>query len=227
MSGLLKRSLLSLAVSAGIAGIFSANAPADDGLYGDRHGRDYRHGDEDRRPRSDFKFDFDFTTGSAWIQREADNRPHFVERRVKVWIEPTFRTVSERVWVEPVYRCETERVWIAPAYKTIYEEVRIPERWEVRETIRYEQNHKVITRERILVAPACMKRVPRQVCISEGRWNLVEKKVCVSEGHWDVVEKRVCVTGGQWDYRTEHLELSRRVEATSAAGREILCQSNQ
>jgi hypothetical protein len=133
---------------------------------------------------------------------------------VRYWVEPTYRTVSERVWVEPVYRCETERVWVEPVYKTVYEEVRVPERWEVRETVRYERGRKIVTRERILVEATCVRRVPRRVCVSEGRWDVVEKKVCVSEGHWDVFEKRVCVSEGHWDYRTERVEVSRREEET-------------
>src|SRR5689334_14456983 len=40
--------------------------------------------------------------------------PRVVERQVRVWVEPVYRTVCDRVWVEPVVRTECERVWVPP-----------------------------------------------------------------------------------------------------------------
>jgi hypothetical protein len=71
-----------------------------------------------------------------------------------------------------------------------------------------------VIRERVLIKPACVERVPTQVCVSEGRWDVVERRVCVSEGRWDVIEKRVCVSEGRWDYRVERVEVSGYEEET-------------
>jgi hypothetical protein len=205
-----RTSLLTLGLAAGLAGLVPTAARADEPRYGDRHGKDYRHGDEHRYDRgrdgrwhkshgdkSDVRFGIGFNAGS---------RPRYVERRVRYWVEPVYNTVTERVWIEPVYKTVTERVWILPVHKTIYETVEVPARYEVRETVQYSGYRKIITRERTLIEPAYTKRVARQVCVSEGRWDAITRQVCVSEGHWDVVERRVCVSEGRWDYRIERVE---------------------
>jgi hypothetical protein len=52
------------------------------------------------------------------------------------------------------------------------------------------------------------------VCVSEGRWNVIERQVCVSEGRWNVVERQVCLSDGRWDYRVERVEITGREEET-------------
>jgi hypothetical protein len=208
--------------------------------YGDGHGRDYRHGDERRhdahrrgprryrhdndhghghghhgdRDRSDIKIDIDFNSGRTKLRRETEYAPRHHERRVRYWVRPVYRTVTERVWVEPVYRTESDRVWVEPVYETVYEEVHVPARYEVREIVKHRHGRRIVIRERVLIKPACVERVPKEVCVSEGRWDVVERRVCVSEGRWNVIEKRVCVSEGRWDYRVERVEVSGHEEET-------------
>jgi hypothetical protein len=162
-------------------GVTTARA-GDDGRYGDRWGRDYRHGDERRYDRdhdhrhdhgdkAKIKVDIDFSGGRY--------HPRYEHRRVRYWVEPTYRTVTERVWVEPVY-------------KTVYEDVCVPGRYEVRDVVHHHWGRRVIVRERVLVEPACTRKIARNICVSEGHWDVVERKVCVTEGRWDY---RVAIAG--------------------------------
>jgi hypothetical protein len=219
--------LLALGLTAGVAGFAPSAAMADDddrARYGDRGGRDdYRYTQERRydkdrdhdrhdrhhhrdRDKTDVKVEINIGGG-----RPAP-RPRYTERRVRYWVEPEYRTVSERVWVEPVYKVVTERVWVEPVYQTVYEEVRVPARYEVREVSVGFGPARVTNRERVLIEPARIKRVAREVCVSEGRWNVIERRVCVSEGRWNVVHKHVCVNEGRWDYRVERVEYGREAE---------------
>jgi len=224
-----------VAGTAGLVG-FTSEAAGDDtkvrveakAEFGDSHGRDYRHGDEDRhtprraprryrhdhghqhhghaRDRSDLKIDVDFGTGRTKLRRETEYAPRFRERRTRYWVQPVYRTVTERIYIEPVYRTESDRVWVEP--------VHVPARYEVREIVKRRHGRTVVICERVLIAPAHVDRVPREVCVSEGHFDVVERRVCVSEGHWDVVEKRVCVSEGRWDYRVERVEVSGHEEET-------------
>jgi hypothetical protein len=234
-SNVRRGAFMALGLAAGVAGFAPAAQAGDDGRYGDRYGKDYRYGDErryDRRHRDDrwdhhhhdthhgrgrdteIKVDIDFYTGRTVVRRETDIRPRYHERRVRYWVEPQYKVVSERVWVEPVYRPVSERVWVEPVYKTIYEDVYTPARYEVREIVRYSHGRKIITRERTLIEPACTKRVPRQVCVTPGHWEVVTKPVCVTPGRWNVVERKVCVSEGRWDYKVERVEITGREEET-------------
>lgn len=213
-------SLLALGLCAGSFGLAPAVARADDGdrRYGDSEGRDYRHTqerrydrdrrdyDHDRDDRYDRRRDRDQTDVRVDINLGGRPAPRYSERRVRHWVEPQFKCVTERVWVEPVYRTVTERVWIEPVYRTVYEEVRVPARYEIREVTRRIGAVCVTSRERVLVEPSCTRRVAREVCVSEGRWDVIEKRICVSEGRWNVIEKQVCVSEGRWDYRIERVE---------------------
>lgn len=233
--------LVAVGATVGLLG-FAGTAGAEDGVrvekaqFGDRHGRDYRYGDERRHDahrrsprryrhdhhqyghpgedRSDVKIDIDFHTGRTKVRRETEYGPRHRERRVRYWVLPVYRTVTERVWVEPVYRTEIERVWVEPLYETVYEEVHCPARYEVREITKRRHGRRIVIRQRVLIEPAHVQRVPRRVCVREGRWDVVERRVCVSEGHWDVIERRVCVSEGRWDYRVEHVEVSGHEEET-------------
>ena len=177
---------------------------------GDRDDKwDHGHHDKHHGGGNDIKVDIDFYSGRTYV------RPRYHERRVRYWVEPQYKVVSERVWVEPVYRPVSERVWVEPVYKTVYEDVYTPARYEVREIVRYSHGRKIITRERTLIEPACTKRVPRQLCVTPGHFDVVTKQVCVTPGRWNVVERRVCVSEGRWDYRVE------RVEITAARKRRV------
>jgi hypothetical protein len=200
------KSLMTLSVAAGLASLAPMAAlAADDGRYGDRHGRDYRHTVEHRYERTYLDHNH-HDRGKSQIKVDVNfGSPRYEERRVRYWVEPVYTTVRDRVWVEPVYKTVCERVWVEPVYKTVYEEVCVPARYEVRECVRYQRGRRVIIRERVLVEPEHSRRVARNVCVSEGRWDTVERRVCVSEGHWDVVERRVCASEGRWDYRVERV----------------------
>src|SRR5687768_1405932 len=191
--------LLAFAAAAGLAGLTTTVARADDvrveakAESGDRHGRDYRHGDERRySPRryrhdhdhgrhhgpqryrkdhdhSEVKVDIDFNSGRTRIRKETEYGPRHRERRVRYWVQPVYRTVTERVWVAPVHRTVTERVWIEPVHETVYEDVYVPARYEVREIVKRRHGRKIVIRERVLIEPAHHDRVAKQVCVSPGR----------------------------------------------------------
>src|SRR5688500_3420248 len=141
------KTLLTLAVAAGLAP--TPARAADEGRYGDRHGRDYRHTVEHRYERT--YRDHDHDRGKPQIKVDVNfGRPRYEERRVRYWVEPVYTTVRDRVWVEPVYKTVCERVWVEPVYKTVYEVVCVPARYEVRECVRYQRGRRVIIRERVL-----------------------------------------------------------------------------
>jgi hypothetical protein len=163
-----KYTMFSLAACAGVAAL-SRNARADD-----RYIRDYRYGDEhryERRDRSDLRIGIDVNVGRP--------APRYVERRVRIWVEPVYRTECRKVWVEPVYRTEYEEVVVRPA------------RYLVHEIIRYEDGRRCVSTERTLVEPAVVRRVPHDVLVTAGHWDTLERRVCVSEGHWDYRVERV------------------------------------
>jgi len=121
-----------------------------------------------------------------------------VEER-RVWVEPVYRTVSEKVFVEPVYRTEVQRVWCEPVYQTVCEKVWVPDRYEVRDVVYNERGRRVVRHERVLCERGHYVEQNRQVLVTAGHWDNVEKRVCVSEGRWTTVERRECVTPGHWE----------------------------
>src|SRR5437762_8520657 len=56
--------------------------------------------------------------------------PRYEERRVKVWVEPVYRTTTDKVWAEPVYKTVTDKVWQEPVVKVQAERVWVPDRYE-------------------------------------------------------------------------------------------------
>ena len=95
-----------------------------------------------------------------------DHRPRYEERVTRVWCPPVYRTECDRVWVQPVYRTECERVWV-------------PDRYEIRERVRYHGNHRHVYRERVLVECAHYETRERQVLVQAGYWRNVERQVLV------------------------------------------------
>lgn len=138
------------------------------------------------------------------------HRPHrpvqvYEDRVTKVWVEPVYRTVTDRVWREPVYRTVTDRVWVEPVVREECERVWVPDRWEVRDVVRYECGVTVVTRQRVLVEPGHFEMRPRPVVMAPGRWECVERQELVCEGRWEFVERQELVCPGRWEMRTERV----------------------
>lgn len=105
----------------------------------------------------------------------------YEERRVQVWVEPAYRTVSDRVWTPPVYRTVSERVLVA-------------ERCEYRDVVRRERGSRRIYRERVVVEPAHYQDVQRQELVCDGHWETTTRQELVAPGHYETRIERVPVT---------------------------------
>ena len=163
---------LGLAMAGGV--IAFSTAPARGGERDRSHGR-YDH-DESR-----VHLDFGFSTRSA---------PRYEERRVRVWVDPVYRTVCDRVWVAPVVRTECERVWVPACYEWRYV------------TRRDHCGRRFRIRERVEVAPGHFEERRREVVVRAGRWVTVERRELVCEGHYEWRTESVRVVGGGWRDRT-------------------------
>ena len=104
----------------------------------------------------------------------------YEERQVQVWIEPVYRTVTDRQWVPAVYRTVTERVLV-------------PERCEYREVVRYEHGWRRVYREPVVVQPAHYADVQRQQLVCDGHWENVTRQELVTPGHYETRIERVPV----------------------------------
>jgi len=111
-----------------------------------------------------------------------------VDRTVRIWVEPVYRTVSDRVWVEPVYKTVCENVWV-------------PERCEVRETVCSEHGRRIVRRDRVVVEPGHMDRVERRVLVTEGHFDCVERRELVCAGHYETRVERI---ERPWGWRHDH-----------------------
>lgn len=109
-----------------------------------------------------------------------DHGPRYEERVTRVWCPPVYRTECDRVWVQPVYRTECERVFV-------------PDRYEIREVVRYHGSHRHVYQERVLVERAHYESRDRQVLVRAGYWQNVERQVLVSAGHYEDRVERVAV----------------------------------
>ncbi len=141
---------------------------------------------------------------------ESDCRPLVRERVTRVWVEPVYRTVCDRVWVAPVYRTECSRVWVEPVYKTACEQVWVPDRFEIRETVRWEHGRRIVCRDSVLVCPGHFDKVERQILVCDGHWQNVERQVLVADGHYDRVERQELVTPGHYEDRVQRVEVRER-----------------
>lgn len=103
-----------------------------------------------------------------------------------------------QIWVEPVYRTVSERVRVEPVYKTICEDVCVPARHETTERVCFEHGRRVTRLERVLI-PAHTERVERRVCMSEGRYDCVEHRVVVCAGHYETQTLAVEVSHRHWE----------------------------
>ena len=132
-------------------------------------------------------------------------RPVVEERRVKVWVEPVYRTVSDQVWVEPVYRSVPQRVWSKPVVKIDFEREWIPDRYEVRFITRREHGRTVKIKQRVLLEPGRYERRRKEIVVKPGCWETIMRQECVSEGRWDTVTRQELVSAGRWEWRTERV----------------------
>ena len=132
------------------------------------------------------------------------------ERRVKVWVEPVYRTVVDKVWIEPEYRPVTERVWREPVVKVQCERVWVPDRYEWQWV--YQQNAfgvRVRVRQRVLVERGHYENRESRVIVKPGCWETTTRQELVSEGRFDSIERRELVTPGHFEWRTERVAVER------------------
>lgn len=127
-------------------------------------------------------------TAQVWVDvRDLDGKlPDWVdERYVRPAPATEKRTPSyRRVWVEPVYRIVSRRVWVEPVVRVVYEHVDVPPRYEIRETVCWEDGVKVIRRERICVDPGGYRTVRREIVERPGHWKWIESRDLISGGYW-------------------------------------------
>ena len=98
-----------------------------------------------------------------------------------------------QVWVEPVYRTVTDRQWVPATYRTVSDRVLVPERCEYRDVVRYERGWRRVYRERVVVQPARYEIVQRQELVCDGHWENVTRQELVAPGHYETRVERVPV----------------------------------
>jgi hypothetical protein len=160
--------LITLALTSGSVALVAAPAQAG--------GRERYHG-YDHHDDSSVHVDIGFGTGPRYERR-------YDERRVRVWVEPVYRTVCDRVWVEPVVRTECERVWVPAVYE-----------WQD------------VTRRDFC---GRLERVRERVEVSPGHFEERRREVVVSPGHFDTVERQELVCAGHYEWRTERARVAER-----------------
>jgi hypothetical protein len=117
----------------------------------------------------------------------------------RIWVDPVYRTTYDQVWSEPVYQTVSERIWVEPVYQTINDSVWVPDRYEDRQIVQYEQGQRIVRTEHVLVEPAHMALVPRQIVAQEGHYEEVTHQQLISGG-WQSVQRQELVTPGHWEY---------------------------
>ena len=217
--------LFILAVAAGIAGLSSAPASADerggrtesyeqDGRDGARHDhdrRDHDRRDYDRRDgRSDgVRVDIDLRTGRTRVSERHSHRPRYEERRVKVWCEPVYRTVTEEVWVEPEFRVVQDRVWHNAVTRTEIQKTWVPDKYGRRWVTETDATGKKVRKiVHVVVKPGHHVEKPIQVVVKPGHWDIVDRQELVADGYWKTVERQELVRAGYWDWRTERVKVA-------------------
>jgi len=130
------------------------------------------------------------------------------DRPVQVWVEPVYRTMTDRHWCEPVYRTMTERVWCPPVTRTVTERIWVPERHEDRRVTHYGAYGPRVTYERVCV-PAHYEDRTHDVVIAPGHYDDVQHRELVSEGRWEIGERQELVCAGHYETRIERVEIER------------------
>jgi len=98
------------------------------------------------------EFHFGFRFGMPPVVVE--ERPVYVDREVRVWIEPVYRTVCDRVWV--------------------------PDQFEDREVVFYHHGWRHVRHEQVLVVPGHYQDLPRQVLVTPGHFETRIERVVVN-----------------------------------------------
>jgi hypothetical protein len=163
---------------------------------------DERHRDHGRDDNGKVRVGVGFNLGGG-------RGPRYEEKRVKVWVEPVYRTVTDKVWVEPTYRTVTDRVWKEPVVKVQVQRVWVPDRYEWRTYYKNVRGVRVSVREKVLVEPAHHERRESKIVVQPGCWENVERREVDCEGHFDTVERRELVTAGHFEWRTERVAVDR------------------
>jgi len=125
-------------------------------------------------------------SAQVWVDvNELDGKvPSWVDEKYVPAPTPRREPEYRRVWVEPVYRITCKRIWVPPVVRIVYERIWVPARYEIRETVCWENGVKVIRRERICVEPGHYELVRREIAVSPGCWRMAETKDLVSGGYW-------------------------------------------
>ena len=185
--------LLCAALAAGTLGVAALPASADS-----RDGH-RKHHDKDTKVRVGIGLNLGGGRG-----------PRYEERKVKVWVEPVYRTVTDRVWVEPTYRTVTDRVWREPVTEVRVERAWVPDRYEWRTF--YRRNHRgdrIKVREKVLVEKGRYERRETQFIVKPGFFENIERREIDQPGRFNVVERRELVTPGHFEWRTERVAVDR------------------
>jgi len=124
----------------------------------------------------------------------ASAHPHFVDLGVDVVVDPqpcapvcapVVVDHVDRVWVEPTYRTVTERVWVAPVVENREVHTWVPDRYELQDVEYREGHHHFIRQENVLVEPAHDVCERQQVVVTPGHWEDVQRQEVVCPGHFE------------------------------------------
>jgi hypothetical protein len=121
--------------------------------------------------------------------------------QTQVWVEPVYRTVSERQWVPATYRTVSDRVWVEPVVRNDCARVLVADRYEWRDVVHYEYGYRRVIRERVLVEPAHYVDQPQTAVVTPGHYEDVQRQELVCDGHWETVERQELVYPGHWETR--------------------------
>jgi len=185
---------LCAALAAGAIASAALPARADERRGYDRH---------DERRDSGVRVGVDLNFGG---RRE----PRVEERKVKVWVEPVYRTVTEKVWVDPTFRMVTDRVWQEPVVRVQTERVFIPDRYETRTYFRTNGfGVRVRVTEKVLVERAHYEQRESKVVVKPGCWETVQRREVDQEGYFNNVTRRELVQAGHFEWRTERVAVEK------------------
>ena len=81
--------------------------------------------------------------------------------------------------VEPVYLDREVRVWVDPVYRTVCDRVWAPDRFEDRQLVSYWHGWRHVRTERVLVQAGHYEDVQRQECVTPGHWETHIERVRV------------------------------------------------
>lgn len=136
--------------------------------------------------------------------------PRVEERKVKVWVAPVYRTVTEKVWVDPTFHMVSDRVWQEPVVRVQTERVFVPDRYETRTYFRSNGfGVRVKVTEKVLVERAHYEQRETKVVVKPGCWEVVERREVDQEGYFNNVTRRELVAPGHFEWRTERVAVER------------------